>query len=1022
MEKNYLISVSFLFLVCTLPWTITEGRAQTNTDPTISGLPSDITVEEDSQDNVFDISSATINDSDAGSGELTLILNATGGIFDIAAGTGITITGHASSHLTLTGNLADLNHYIDIPSNIWFRPDENLYGDNAAVVEVFINDNGNTGTGGGNDVFIGTVNVDITPINDAPEVSLPATIQVTENTDSALTGISFADVDAESGTLIATFSVAAGTLTATSGGGVTTTGSGTGTLTIAGTLINLNAFLSGSNVTFLNPSGNTNNQTLTVSVDDNGNTGNGGNLNVAGTATITVLPATIITPGDPGNFITTWKTDNPGDSEDNQITIPIHQDGGYNFTIAWGDGNQAAWQDGDDPEELTHTYAAPGTYTVEITGDFPRIFFDGGGDRQKILSIEQWGNIAWSSMEDAFDGASNLMGNATDAPDLSGVTSLVRMFQGASVFNGDIGSWDVSGVTNMSGMFTGANSFNQDIGSWNVSNVTNMDGMLVNAYAFNQDISSWQVQNVTNMNSMFRNAVGFSQDLSGWNVSKVTIMQRMLFNTPAFNVNIGNWDVSNVTDMFEMLSNSGLSPENYDAVLTGWAGQAVQNGITLGADGLEYCASASERQSLIDNHSWTILGDTQTADCGGNLNPDANNVLYVDINVNTEAAGYTGTGDSWANAVPRLQDALSWAADHWDGEADGSLQIWVADGIYYPDEGANQADNDRNATFQLVNSVEVYGGFSGTETALNQRDWAANVAVLDGDIDQDGTIENNAYHVVTGSNTNTTPVLNGFTITGGHANGSSEKNGGGMYNFGGSSTLTNLIFRDNRADQDGGGMFNSGSSSVLRNVVFTGNQSDQGAGFFGQASMPKLINVTFNGNTAATEGGAITSGWNGTLELINVLIWGNEANGSSTSASASIDSRGGGITVSNSLVANSGGSDNWDVGIGEDGGNNVDMDPEFISTTPGQAGYLQLGAASPAVNGGNNNAYSDAGGDLENDMDLAGNPRVAGGTIDMGGYEFQGEPTPVIVSLSTPDTITVDYGTSLNAIEASLRK
>ncbi|MEH6305676.1 Ig-like domain-containing protein [Olivibacter sp. CPCC 100613] len=154
--------------LCDTAWVRFTVEAM-NDDPIITGLPSDITVREDAQEDPFDISSATISDVDARSGELTLILDATGGIFDIATGTGVTITGHLTTHLTLTGNLTDLNNYISTPSNIYFRPDRNLSGDNAALVEVSINDNGNTGSGGGNNIAIGTINIDITPVNDAPE-------------------------------------------------------------------------------------------------------------------------------------------------------------------------------------------------------------------------------------------------------------------------------------------------------------------------------------------------------------------------------------------------------------------------------------------------------------------------------------------------------------------------------------------------------------------------------------------------------------------------------------------------------------------------------------------------------------------------------------------------------------------------------------------------------------------------------------------------------------------------------------
>lgn len=616
-----IIRLQFLFTALIMIFIFSlqmQAQDTNNEDPMVTGLPSTITVLEDSDTDVLDISAASISDVDAGSGELTLTLIATSGVFDIASHGGITLNGHLTDQLKITGNLTDLNHYINIPTNIYFRPPDNLYGINSAVVDVYINDNGNTGSGGGSDVFIGSIDINITPVNDAPEVSLPNSIEVTDGTNSALTDISFADIDAELGILTATISVDAGTLTAISQAGVTTTGSGTSSLSLSGSLDDLNNFLSASNVTFVNQTGNTNNHTISVSIDDNGNTGIGGNLTANGSAIITVLPQSPITPGDPGNFITTWKSNNPGTSQTNQITIPT-QGPGYNYNVYWaeiGNPNNSGSATGIMGDH-TITFPSAGTYQVEITGDFPRIFFNGSGDSEKILSIEQWGDIVWTSMEDAFNGASNLTDNAMDAPDLTRVNSFVRMFQGATAFNGNIGSWDVSGITNMSGMFTGANSFNQDIGSWNVSNVTNMDGMFVNAYAFNQDISRWQVGNVTNMNSMFRNAFVFNQDLRGWNVSKVTTMQRMFFNASAFNVNIGNWDVSRVTDMLEMLSHSGISTANYDSTLSGWASQEVQPNVNLGAQGLTYCTALEERQSLIEDHGWIITGDQiEGGDCG----------------------------------------------------------------------------------------------------------------------------------------------------------------------------------------------------------------------------------------------------------------------------------------------------------------------------------------------------------------------------------------------------------------------
>src|SRR5690606_32306956 len=104
---------------------------------------------------------------------------------------------------------------------------------------------------------------------------------------------------------------------------------------------------------------------------------------------------------------------------------------------------------------ITHDYGTPGIYTVAIRGDFPKIRFENSGDRQKILSIEQWGDIAWTSMWKSFQGCSNLELNATDTPNLSSLTSLDYMFQNVTSFNSNIGNWNVSNVQSMTNMFTG---------------------------------------------------------------------------------------------------------------------------------------------------------------------------------------------------------------------------------------------------------------------------------------------------------------------------------------------------------------------------------------------------------------------------------------------------------------------------------------------------------------------------------------------------------------------------------------
>jgi surface protein len=265
-------------------------------------------------------------------------------------------------------------------------------------------------------------------------------------------------------------------------------------------------------------------------------------------------------------FITTWKTDNPGGSCPSCIKIPTIG-GGYNYDIDWE--NDGIYDEfGVTGVVLPHDYGTPGIYQVAIRGDFPRIYFNNKtqSDKDKIISIDQWGDIAWASMEKAFWGCKNLAGQANDSPNLAGVTSMSRMFADAALFDQAIGEWDVSNVTDMSYMFLQAFSFNQDISSWDVSNLINMEGMLRRAILFNQDIGEWDVSNVTNMSELLFFATSFNQDVGGWDVSSVTSMKQMFGLATSFNQDIGGWDVSNVKNMFGMLDRA----TSFNQDIGGW--------------------------------------------------------------------------------------------------------------------------------------------------------------------------------------------------------------------------------------------------------------------------------------------------------------------------------------------------------------------------------------------------------------------------------------------------------------------
>ena len=229
-----------------------------------------------------------------------------------------------------------------------------------------------------------------------------------------------------------------------------------------------------------------------------------------------------------GAFVTTWET-----TIANQlIHIPLEVSG--TLTIDWGDGNTDPVTANGTP---SHTYTDPGEYRVSMTGGLSMINLGdlSSMEAAKLVSIDQWGDIEWSTMEDAFRGATNMEYRATDAPDLSGVTSIRYMFFQAGNFDGDLSGWDVSTVEDMYATFSNASSFNGDISGWVVSAVTDMSYMFEEADAFDQDISSWDVSQVTNMQYMFSQADAFNQDISSWVVSQVTDMRYMFRGADIFN-------------------------------------------------------------------------------------------------------------------------------------------------------------------------------------------------------------------------------------------------------------------------------------------------------------------------------------------------------------------------------------------------------------------------------------------------------------------------------------------------------
>ncbi|MFO8234182.1 MAG: BspA family leucine-rich repeat surface protein [Bacteroidales bacterium] len=348
-------------------------------------------------------------------------------------------------------------------------------------------------------------------------------------------------------------------------------------------------------------------------------------------------------------------------SEGTDVTIPLN--GNVDVTVYWGDGNYSTFTTSGNK---THTYAEEGNYTINITGTLEK-YGDTGWDgnnfndypnADKLDKVTDFGDLGLTSLEGAYNGASNLSKVPDQLP--SSVTDMSLMFRNATSFNQDIGDWDVSDVTDMSYMFYHAESFNQDIGSWDVGSVEDIKGM---------------------------------------------------FAYTSFNQDIGDWDVSDVADMSDMFLGITLSTAYYNNLLIGWSEQELQSNVNFhGGDSKYSPGDAEDARTMLtdDPNNWNItdggvselaavitrevseISDT-TAISGGEVTADGGYditacgiVWHTEPNPTLdEKIGYTEDGDELGSFtsnidnldVPATYYVRAYATDQNGTEYGGQIQF-----------------------------------------------------------------------------------------------------------------------------------------------------------------------------------------------------------------------------------------------------------------------------------------------------------------------------------------------------------
>jgi hypothetical protein len=280
-------------------------------------------------------------------------------------------------------------------------------------------------------------------------------------------------------------------------------------------------------------------------------------------------------PANPA-YITKWNTENAG-SPNNQIIIPLRGNFFYDCTIDWGNGVVENYTTSNSTS-FSHIYSTPGIYTITISGTFPAIYFNNGGDKLKLIGIIQNGSPNWSGEQlSAYYGCTNLTSLPSDMI-MDYVVNGQNMFYNTKI-TGLPNGCTFKNLTNGNYMFRGVNTLTLP-DSITFENLDSGVFMFFSATCPTLP-SNLKLNKLTNGAHMFRGVIMSGEVPVGMSLSKLT-------------------------NGLLLFSSANFSPPSYSDLLIRMEASNPNNTITFNAGISKYNTNGSSARNALIARSWDI--------------------------------------------------------------------------------------------------------------------------------------------------------------------------------------------------------------------------------------------------------------------------------------------------------------------------------------------------------------------------------------------------------------------------------